>query len=463
MTGPGARLIQDVGARVRGAAGDGFVRDVSKLVSGTVVGRIIFLAALPIATRLYSPDDFAVLATYLGLVSIVAVPACLRFDIAIPLAETDEDAAGLLTLALGFALAFSVALMAMALLASGPLAQALGRPELAPYLWLVPLGAIMAAGYSALQYWATRARRFGSIARTRITQAAMGATALLSLGWAGIAPLGLLVGNMLNVGAGGLSLGIQALRRDRPLLGVVTRARLGQILKRYYRYPIYSMPEALANTAGIHLPVILIAAFAGAEAGFLLLATQIMAAPLTLLGSSIAQVYTSRAPAEKQAGRLASFTLQIVRRLVQIGVGPLILAGMVAPALFPLVFGADWARAGQIVAWLTPWMVLQFLASPVSTVLHQTNRQSWAMILQILGLVLRVGAILAASAWFPAAAVPAMAMAAAGFYAIYLIVDLRAAGVAPLAAMRSIISALIYVIPWILAGISGRWILGAVF
>lgn len=460
-TGP--RLVRAVVARFQAVTASDLVRDVAKLATGTAGGRLIALAVLPVATRLYSPDDFATLATYLGVVSIVAVIACLRLDLAIPLAKTGEDAANLLVLSLLSALVIGGFMLALTLLAPTALASLLGRPQLTPYLWLVPFGVVMGAGYTALQFWATRARRFSSIARTRITQAVMGATALSGLGLVGVTPLGLLVGNMLNVGAGSFRLGLEAISRDRDLLTVVTKATLHDTLKRYRRYPIYSTPEALANTVGINAPVMLIAAFAGAEAGFLLLATQIMVAPLTLLGSSISQVYMSRAPQEMEAGRLADFTLQVVRRLVQIGIGPIILAGIIAPTLIPFLFGQEWARAGQIISWLTPWMALQLVASPISAVLHLTGRQSCAMTLHILGLLIRVGAVLVAGLWAPTYAVPATALAAAAFYAIYLAVNLHVAGIRLQDSARAITSALSYSAPWIVIGTLFHPILTIIF
>lgn len=454
----GLRPVSSFRTRFRAVTTSELVRDVAKLVTGTAGGRLIALAALPIATRLYSPEDFATLATYLGVVSIVAVVACLRLDIAIPLAKTDDDAANLLVLALFSALGVSAFSLALTILVPTELSKVLGRPDLAPHLWLLPLGVFMTASYSAFQFWATRARRFGIIAWTRITQAAMGVGLLVGLGWAGVAPFGLLMGTMISSSAGSLRLGLEAWRRDGQVLKVVSIPAMRATLKRNRRYPIYSMPEALANTAGIHLPVILLAAFAGAETGFLLLAMQIMNTPTNLLGSSIAQVYMSRAPQEMQAGRLDTFTLQMVHRLIQIGVGPLIFTGLLAPLIFPLVFGTEWSRAGQIVAWLTPWMILKLVGSSISMVLHQTGRQHWAMALQVVGLVMRVGAVIVAGLWFPSAAVPAIAVAAAAFYAIYLVVNLCAAGISPTAAIWTIAKGLTVSIPWIVAGIVVHWL-----
>lgn len=403
-----------------------FLGDVLKLSFGTLAGRLIAIAALPVLTRLYSPEDFALLAVYLALVSTLAVAACLRLEVAIPLVETNDEAADLLALALTVLTLVTALLTLPALLMPEQAAAALGAPALAPYLWLVPLGVAMAGSYSALQFWATRARRFGAIARTRIGQAAAGVSAMLAMGWAGIAPFGLLLGNMLNIGAGGISLAASALVRNGAVLRAVRLRNLAPAFRRNHRYPLFSTPEALFNVAGVQLPVLLIAAHAGAEAGFLLLAMQVMTVPMKLLGSSISQVYVSRAPNEYREGRLAPFTLAIMRRLVLVGVGPLILAGALAPLVFPWIFGADWARAGTIVAWLVPWMALQFIASPVSMVMFVVGQQRAMLVLTTTGMTLRIALTFAASS-FSFAIVETFAMASAAFYLICIFVFVYAA------------------------------------
>ena len=153
-------------------------------------------------------------------------------------------------------------------------------------------------------------------------------------------------------GKGQLSLALHALRTDRSFLHAITPGMMRFALRKYHRYPVYSTPEALLNIAGIQGPMLLIAAHGGSEAGFLLLAMQIMTAPMTLLGSSISQVYMSRAPEEFRAGGLAPFTLTIMRRLVMIGTGPLLLVGALSPIVFPWIFGAEWTRSGEIVTWV---------------------------------------------------------------------------------------------------------------
>ena len=382
-------MIAGLRQRLRG----GFLGDVLKLSFGTLAGRLIALAALPLSTRLYAPEDFVLLAVFLALVNTLAVVACLRLEIAIPIVETDAEAADLLALALLIAAGLAIVIGVPALLMPDRVAGWLGNPAIAPFLWLVPLGVAMAGSYSALQYWTTRARRFGDIARTSVGQALAGVTATLALGWLGVAPFGLLVGNVLNNGAGGISLAVRALRHKHTATRGIRLRDLGVTLRRNRRYPIFSIPEALLNTASVQLPVLVIAAQAGLEAGFLLLAMQMMTAPMTVLGNSLSLVYVSRAPQEYQAGSLAPFTLGIMRRLVVVGVGPLLLAGATAPHVFPWLFGPSWERSGEIMTWLVPWMALQFIASPVSMVMYVTGRQRAMLALTAIGLVQRMGAV----------------------------------------------------------------------
>jgi len=409
--------MQGIAGKVRHLASGRFLRDVLKLALGTVLGRALSLAALPLVTRLYAPEDFAILAVYLSLVSLVSVMACFRLEVAIPLADDETDAANLLALALTALFVVSGIALLLTLTMPSPLAQLFGKPEIAPHLWLVPLGVALAGSYAAFQFWATRARRFGAIARTRVGQAVTGVTTILTLGWAGMAPLGLLLGNALNTGAGGVTLAFQAVRSDRRTLRSICPNRMRAALRKYYRYPLYSTPEALFNIAGIQVPVLLIAAYGGSEAGFLLLAMQIMTAPMTLLGASISQVYMSRAPEEFRQGRLAYFTFSIMRRLVIIGTGPLVAAALLSPILFPWIFGVEWARSGEIVAWLAPWMAFQFIASPVSMVMFVVGRQRGMLILTFSGAVVRIGAVIL-SMTLGISVVEMFAVSSAVFYAL---------------------------------------------
>lgn len=400
------------------------LRDTAHLVGGAVGGRVIVLLALPLIARLFGPDDFELLAVFLALISTVSVMACLRFDIAIPLAETDAAAANLLALSLMSAAAASGGVLMLAVAGPVAVAAALGTPQIAPHLWLVAFGILLTASYSALQFWATRLRRFGIIGRTRLIQAVTGVATMLGLGWLGLAPLGLLVGNVLTLGAGGVSLATQALRHDGTLLRGIRPATLRQTFRNHRRYPVFSAPEALANVAGMQVPVVMIAAVSGSEAGQLFLAMQVMAAPLVLIGASVGQVYASRARQHLRDGTLHGFTVSMMRRLFLIGILPLTAAAVLAPFLFAPIFGGQWQRAGELVAWVAPWMLMQLSVSPVSMALHVTDHHAIALSLQMSGFFLRVGMVAVLPGVMPIGLGETYAISGVMFYGLSAIVIL---------------------------------------
>ena len=399
-----------------------FARNVGVLTGGTAFAQGLAVLALPLLTRLYSPEDFALLAVYVAIIGIATVVSCLRYNIAIPLPEDDADGMALLAVALIAATGISALLALPVLLAPARTAALLGQPGLAPYLWMVPLGVFLASAYNALQYWASRKKRFGLVTRTRMTRAVGGIGTQAAIGAAAPSPFGLVFGHMLYGGLGVVGLARDLWRQDRAILRRMEGLRIVGIASVFRRFPTWSVPEALFNTAGVQVPVILIAAAAaGPEAGFLMLAMRVMGLPMGLIGSSVAQVFIAEAPARLRDGTLAAFTRSTMWTLFRTGAPPLVAVGALSPLLFPLVFGAEWARAGWLVAWMTPWFVLQFVASPVSMVLHVTGRVALAMGLQAFGLLLRVGPVLAVASAVPERLSEVYALTGAVFYGVYLV------------------------------------------
>ncbi len=404
-----------------------FLRSVGVLVAGTAFGHVITAAALPLATRLYSPTDFSTLALFAGIVSIIGSAACLRFDIAIPMPEADVDAIGLLALSMAAAVVVSLSAAALAALGASWLAS--GNPAqaaLAQWIWLLPIGIFSVASYAAFQGYLVREKAFPLLAKARVAQSAMSASAQLSLGWLGVGPGGLLISNILYGAASFPWLAWRVIRANAHRIRALTSTQLRGLAASYKRFPQFSTLESLANSASIQLPVILIAAVAaGPEAGFLLLAMQVMQVPMAVIGSAVGQVYLSQAPTAHREGRLGPFTAAVLISLMRTGTGPLLFAAIVAPLAFPLLFGAPWERAGWLVSWMVPWFLMQFLASPVSMALHVTGHQSVALKLQVIGLVVRVGAVVAAAEWAPEQLGEVYALSGLVFYAAYLGTVLR--------------------------------------
>ncbi len=433
-----------------------FVRSVAVLVSGTALGHGITAAALPLLSRLYTPADFSLLAVFAALVSILSVAACLRFDIAISLPSDHVEALRVFALAVISALIFTLLLVILMPIASLHVASAANQSNLGAYLWMLPIAVLLAAIYSALQAWFVRAKNFGLIARSRVVQSASSTGVQLSLGVAGIAPFGLIFGSVLNAGSACVRLGIEFYKTNK-LVGLpqlLNYKDMRDTFRKYDHFPKYSTTEAVCNSAALHVPLIMIAALAsGPEAGYLTLAMTAMQAPMSLFGTAVGQVYASYAANEHRNANLGRFTVEILGKLMWSGIGPILAIGILAPRMFAWIFGQEWERAGWLVAWMTPWFVMQFLASPLSLALHVAGRQKAALLFQVFGLALRISTI-----WLAYAITQplgeAYALANFAFYSIHLAIILKTVGVKRGEITKSFSKPALVILAWVIGAVA---------
>lgn len=402
-----------------------FLRRVSMLVGGTAIGQLIAILSLPMLTRLYSPDAFSVLAVYVSVLSLVTVVSGMCFEYAIPLPKSERIAAALCLLTITSVLIFT-GLSTLAVVFLQELLNTLTDGKLANFLWLIPIGVFAVGMYNALQYWSTRNKKFGLIAKTRVTQSLSGTGMKLGAGYflAG-STIGLIFGQLLAQGSGFISLGASLLRDDIKVFKSVKLKHFKLALKRYNKFPKYTTLEVFTNTAGIQLPIIIIAYYAiGAEAGYLMIAMQLLSAPMSLLSGAIAQVYLAEGADRYHRGELKSFTKKTIINLAKISSIPILAAAIISPIFMPYLLGEEWSRTGVLISWMAPWFFMQFITSPVSSILYITNNQKLAFYLQASGLVIRVGAVYFAATYQNIFIGEYYAVSGFVFYTLYLMVVL---------------------------------------
>lgn len=378
-------LLDRINAKLN--AQGGFLKAVSVLVGGTAFAQFISFLCLPILTRLYTPKDYSVLGVYVAIVAILAVISCLRFDIAIPIPENESDGKSLLLLSLLSNTAFSI-LLYLLLIISYPYIQHYKIiDQLSYWIWLIPLGVFVSGFYSALQYWATRHKRFKDIAKTRMTQVVSGNSASMAGGVLSVGFGGLILGQLLNFSGGLLKLTISA-KRD---LAIVRSSPLKPTFVKYSDFPKYSTFEALANISAIQLPLILLASyFVGPTVGYVMIAMRILGIPMGLIGSAFSQVYLANANQYLKKGQLYSYSKLIVIKIFKIIVVPFIILAAASPYIFEIIFGSEWSDLGRYILYMIPWFFFQMLVSPISMSLHVLNLQKISLLMQVFGFIVRV-------------------------------------------------------------------------
>lgn len=375
-----------------------FVKNVITLVTGTTFSQALLILVAPILTRLYNPVDFGVFTLYSSILGILAVVACCRYELAIVLPKKDEDAANVLVLSIFICFIMAVLTLFLVAFFRIQIARVFGANELATWLWFMPISLIAAGLFQAFNYWSTRYKQFRRLAIRQITQSTV--TAATQIGTAALYPAasagGLICGSIVGQVIATGRLVWQIVREDGNIIfNAVHRNRLLCMLNRYKEFPLYSSWAILLNTFSTMLPALLLGYFFNPiVVGFYALGQRVLNMPMSLVGSSLAQVFYPEASEKSRLGSLDQITFNLFKRLVSIGVVPILLLTIVAPDLFGIVFGNQWVVAGEYVRWLSIWIFFQFVSSPLATVYMILEKQKEFLFFNSLLLLTRLTALI---------------------------------------------------------------------
>lgn len=373
-----------------------FLRNVVILMTGTTFAQALLILIAPILTRLYSPEDFGVLAIYTSILAIISVIICLRYELAIVLPEKDEDAANILAISILISLGLSLLVLVMVVLFREQFSTLLATPELELWLLLMPLSLVITGFFQALNYWSTRKKQFKRIAFRQITKSSITATTQISIGATSTGVGGLIVGNIFGQGAATARLTWQIWKDEgRKLLSYLSIKSIKKNVVDYKEFPIYSSWSSLLNTASLMMPPILLGYFfTPAVVGFYALGDRVLKTPMSIMGGAISKVFFQRATEANKNGDLDRVTYDIFKQLLTIGLVPLILIAIIAPDLFSLIFGNSWVVAGEYVRWLSVWIFFHFVSSPISTVFVVLGKQRELLLFNIILLITRISVLI---------------------------------------------------------------------
>lgn len=406
-----------------------FVRSVGVLLTGAGVAQLLSLLLLPVLTRIYSPEDFEMLAVFAAISIITYRGACLGFDYAIPLADKDEEALDLLAAALLGVVGTTLLVAGLTALVLSALPAAIATRYASFYL-LLPLSTLMIGAMLSLEFWMMRFKRFRRLSQVRVAQVLLGGAVQVGLGLAGAGAEALLIGYLLLSSGGVVLLAANAWRHDRHLLRGLNIRSATATAKRFGRFPKFTAAEGVANASGVYLPVVIVAAFLpGAEAGFLLIALRLTQGPAVMLTLAVSQVFHAGAREANLASRLGEQASSVLRGLIGISVGPVLALSIVAPDFVAILLGAEYRPVGVYIRWIMPAIWLLLLSASIATSMHARERNRDLLALTLFGLALRVAAVGAAAFVAAAWLIPAYALSSALFYLLSLAVFMRVNGV----------------------------------
>lgn len=367
-------------------------RGTLTLLLGSGAAQLGPLLLGPFLARLYGPEVFGVFHLASAIGANVAVVACARYEFALPLAQSEAEAAALRALCVRVLLAVS----GVALLAA--LAAAVWWGATWPLAIPAMVGTLGALSLFTLE--ATRQQRFKALVGARITQFWGGGVLQWVLGVWQAGVWSLLLGPILAALAAAWGLW-----RSRPRRGEANRVNAApdwKTVARHHRdFPLLNTPHAFLGALQDTVSIALIATFAGpAAAGVWGLALRYLKAPATLAGGAVSQVLYPFLGAQQGPNAASREQVRQVMRVLMVcglalGGAVYALSGWALPALL----GPGWEAAGPLGQALAVYIGLHFVASPLGVVTLAWRAQAWALNAALFGQALFLAALAGGLLW----------------------------------------------------------------
>lgn len=369
-----------------------FALDVLTLSGGATLAQILTILSVPVLTRLYQPENFGVWALYSSITSIISVIICLRYEYSIMLPESDEDAVNLL----------GVSFLAIGVITSLTLViiwsfkeliiNVLNSPQIGNYLWLVPPFVLVNGIFLALNSWNSRTKLFKRLSISRVSSSVSTIATQIIIGILyKKSPSGLITGSLSGQSVATFMLAGQIWRDDRSLIRKsLNWKKMYEVLKRYRKFPLVDSFSALMNSISWQLPAFLLAAFfSPAIVGFYSIGFRLLQMPMSLIGSSISQVFFQRASRAASSGNLSVLAENVFKILVIIGMFPILVLTIVGSDVFTVVFGKAWAEAGIYTQILGFWAFVWFISSPLTGIYLVVEEYDFGFLYNFINLATR--------------------------------------------------------------------------
>ncbi|HNW81260.1 MAG TPA: oligosaccharide flippase family protein [bacterium] len=373
-----------------------FLHNVLTITSGTVIAQAVTIAASPILTRYYTPSEMGIIASLLGIVMIIGVVASGRYELAVVLPEKESEAIAVVILGVIIAGISGLILTGVLALFGHKIAPYIGLTNV-PDCWLNIIGLMvfLIGIENVMNRFAIRNRHFKVLAATQVTQqiGANGIKIFLGILKSGVS--GLFIGTLF----GYVLRAIRLLWSEKAALfnkkKFPSYKDLVSVSKRYKKFPLISSWAGLLNTASTQIPVVLFATlFSPAAAGYYALSHRVLSLPMSLIGRSVGDVFFERAARVREnPEELGRITLEISKKLLILGSFSMSIITFYGDILFSFVFGEQWVEAGRYAQWISIWLVLVFVSSPLSTVYLILEKQLEHLFFNIVMFLSRIGVI----------------------------------------------------------------------
>lgn len=373
------------------------VRNTSVLLSGNMLAQIITLAAYPIISRIYSPEEMGTLNLFVSIFAILVLLANAEYQNVLVFHKEEKDLPSVLSVCLG-----CVALVSTLVLATVPfsaeISSLFGSADLADWYFLMPIYVAATALWNICDSLVIRKKLFKYISIYLILLALYNVGLKILLGNLGWSTAGLIVsavsGSVLIL----LAVCLYAQSKDRifsSLGNLPTWSSTLALAKEYIKFPKYSLSRKTLNLLSKSLPIFLLSAHFGmTEIGLYSMGLLLAHTPINVACGSLYKIMF-RFVSEKvwNSEKILPVIKKYIASVLMVGFPSFALLFFILPDLTAMLLGDEWRTSGEYIRLMLPWL-LAFAVFNVLDFLPQLfKKQEGLFYFEIITLILRTSAL----------------------------------------------------------------------
>ncbi|WP_321298666.1 oligosaccharide flippase family protein [Marinifilum fragile] len=348
-----------------------FFKNISVLVTGTVIAQILPISIQPILKRLFEPEVFGAFDIYLKTLGVLCVIFTLSYEYGIVIPKRQVSAVNILYTLLVLSLSLFILSELIIIVCYEWIIEVLKFPvEYGYALYILPLSALFFTLSSSMVYLLIREKKFKSISVTKVGKRGSEGVTQLVGGFMGKSSglfIGDLIGNIIC-----LVLSIKASFKSFNFWNSHYSYNVfKKVICKYFYIPRDSFIPVLINSLAMSsITFTVLYKFNIVMVGYLELTQKILIVPTALVGTAVSKVVLEQVSSARQ-NKISCYrkVLFVFLFLVCISVPFFIIILMWGKEIFEFIFGSEWAISGIYAETLIYAAIISFMISPLSTTL----------------------------------------------------------------------------------------------
>ena len=374
------------------------VRNTSVLLSGNMLAQIITLAAYPIISRIYGPEELGTLNLFVSIFAIFVLLANAEYQNVLVFHKEEKDLPSALAVCLScVALVSTIVLITVPF--SAEISSLFGSTDLADWYFLMPIYVAATAIWNICDSLVIRKKLFKYISFYLVLIALYNVGLKILLGHLGWGTAGLIISAVSGSVFILILVLLFAQQRDRLFSSLGERptwASTLAIARDYIKFPKFSLSRKTLNLLSKSLPIFLLSAHFGMEEiGLYSMGLLLAHTPINVACGSLYKImfrFVSEKVWNKE--KILPVIKKYIASVLMVGIPSFALLYFILPDLTSIILGENWRTSGEYIRLMLPWLLAFSISNVIDFLPQLFKRQEGLLIFEIIDIVCKLSVLL---------------------------------------------------------------------